>query len=250
MILLPAIDLLAGRCVRLRQGDFSTAHQVAGDPLAAARSFASAGARWIHLVDLDGAKSGSPQNREIIFQIARETGLQVETGGGIRDLETIRTYLEHGVARVVLGSAVWENPGLAAAAVREFGERIAVGIDSKQGKVAVRGWLDTTQMDDLDAARQMEQAGVQWILFTDIATDGMLSGPNLDRLAQLRGQLSCHLVASGGVRNLSDLQALDALSIDGAILGKSLYSGGVCLKEAVRWANGPSSRPNPDEKEA
>lgn len=155
MILFPAIDLLDGRCVRLRRGDFGTAHQVAADPLETARRFQKAGAAWIHLVDLDGARTGSAQNREIIFRIARETSLQVETGGGIRDMDTIAFYLQNGVSRVILGSAALENPQLVQKAVEKYGDRIAVGIDAKDGMVSAQGWLSDTNVNYLALAQKM-----------------------------------------------------------------------------------------------
>ncbi|MDD3192881.1 MAG: 1-(5-phosphoribosyl)-5-[(5-phosphoribosylamino)methylideneamino]imidazole-4-carboxamide isomerase [Oscillospiraceae bacterium] len=236
MILLPAIDLLEGRCVRLRRGDFDTAHQVAADPLETAHSFAQAGAGWIHLVDLDGAKTGDGRNRETILKIARETSLKVETGGGIRDMDTIVAYLENGVARVILGSAALENPQLVKNAVEKYGDRVAVGIDAKNGRVSARGWLADSGVDYLDLAHSVEAAGAAWIIFTDIAKDGMMEGPNLSQMSQLRKAVSCGLVASGGIRSQRDLEALAAMGVEAAILGKALYSGAIDLAQAVRWA--------------
>ena len=159
MILLPAIDLLDGQCVRLRRGDFDTAHRVAADPLETARSFEQAGAAWIHMVDLDGARTGSAQNQEIILRIARETSLLVEAGGGIRDMDTVAYYLQNGVSRVVLGSAALENPQLVKKAVEQYGSRVAVGIDAKNGMVSARGWLSDSQTDYLSLAEKMDLAG-------------------------------------------------------------------------------------------
>ena len=247
MILLPAIDLLDGRCVRLRRGDFGTAHQVAADPLETARRFQKAGAAWIHLVDLDGAKTGSAQNREIIFRIARETSLQVETGGGIRDMDTIAFYLQNGVSRVILGSAALENPQLVQKAVEKYGDRIAVGIDAKDGMVSAQGWLSDTNVNYLALAQKMAAAGVSWIIFTDISKDGMMSGPALTPLARLRKHVSCGLVASGGIRSLEDLKVLDSLSVEAAILGKALYTGAIDLAKAIRWA-GPQQNKKTAER--
>ena len=204
MILLPAIDLLDGQCVRLRRGDFDTAHRVAADPLETARSFEQAGAAWIHMVDLDGARTGSAQNQEIILRIARETSLLVEAGGGIRDMDTVAYYLQNVVSRVVLGSAALENPQLVKKAVEQYGSRVAVGIDAKNGMV--------------------------------ISKDGMMEGPNLSQLSQLRKRVSCRLTASGGIRSLEDLKVLDAANIEAAILGKALYTGAIDLTEAIHWA--------------
>lgn len=236
MILLPAIDLLDGQCVRLRRGDFDTAHRVAADPLETARSFEQAGAAWIHMVDLDGARTGSAQNQEIILRIARETSLLVEAGGGIRDMDTVAYYLQNGVSRVVLGSAALENPQLVKKTVEQYGSRVAVGIDAKNGMVSARGWLSDSQTDYLSLAEKMDLAGSGWIVFTDISKDGMMEGPNLSQLSQLRKRVSCRLTASGGIRSLEDLKALDAANIEAAILGKALYTGAIDLTEAIRWA--------------
>ena len=236
MILLPAIDLLDGQCVRLRRGDFDTAHRVAADPLETARSFEQAGAAWIHMVDLDGARTGSAQNQEIILRIARETSLLVEAGGGIRDMDTVAYYLQNGVSRVVLGSAALENPQLVKKAVEQYGSRVAVGIDAKNGMVSARGWLSDSQTDYLSLAEKMDLAESGWIVFTDISKDGMMEGPNLSQLSQLRKRVSCRLTASGGIRSLEDLKALDAANIEAAILGKALYTGAIDLTEAIRWA--------------
>lgn len=236
MILLPAIDLLDGQCVRLRRGDFDTAHRVAADPLETARSFEQAGAAWIHMVDLDGARTGSAQNQEIILRIARETSLLVEAGGGIRDMDTVAYYLQNGVSRVVLGSAALENLQLVKKAVEQYGSRVAVGIDAKNGMVSARGWLSDSQTDYLSLAEKMELAGAGWIVFTDISKDGMMEGPNLSQLSQLRKRVSCRLTASGGIRSLEDLKALDAANIEAAILGKALYTGAIDLTEAIHWA--------------
>ena len=236
MILLPAIDLLDGQCVRLRRGDFDTAHRVAADPLETARSFEQAGAAWIHMVDLDGARTGSAQNQEIILRIARETSLLVEAGGGIRDMDTVAYYLQNGVSRVVLGSAALENPQLVKKAVEQYGSRVAVGIDAKNGMVSARGWLSDSQTDYLSLAEKMDLAGSGWIVFTDISKDGMMEGPILSQLSQLRKRVSCRLTASGGIRSLDDLKALDAANIEAAILGKALYTGAIDLTEAIRWA--------------
>lgn len=236
MILLPAIDLLDGQCVRLRRGDFDTAHRVAADPLETARSFEQAGAAWIHMVDLDGARTGSAQNQEIILRIARETSLLVEAGGGIRDMDTVAYYLQNGVSRVVLGSAALENLQLVKKAVEQYGSRVAVGIDAKNGMVSARGWLSDSQTDYLSLAEKTELAGAGRIVFTDISKDGMMDGPNLSQLSQLRKRVSCRLTASGGIRSLDDLKALDAANIESAILGKALYTGAIDLTEAIRWA--------------
>lgn len=236
MKLLPAIDLLGGNCVRLFRGDFDTAHQVADDPLSTARSFQKAGAGWIHMVDLDGARTGDGINRPVILQVAQNTSLKVEVGGGIRSMDAIDTYLQGGVSRVILGSAALEDPALVKKAVEQYGERIAVGIDAKNGQVAARGWLSTSSVDYLTLAKQMENLGVSTIIFTDIAKDGMMLGPNFEQMKALRQAVSCDLVASGGIRSLEDLQQLQDIGIDWAILGKSIYQGAIDLAKALEWA--------------
>lgn len=236
MIILPAIDIKDGSCVRLYKGEFSTVHKVAENPLETARKFEADGAEWLHMVDLDGAKDAKPQNTEIFCEIARETSLKVEVGGGIRSLETVETYLSRGISRVILGSAAVRNPELVKAAVKEYGDKIAVGIDAKNGMAAVEGWLDTSAAHYLDLAKAMEQIGVSTIIYTDISKDGTLTGPNLQELDAINLAVSCNIVASGGISNLDDITALRKLGLYGAICGKSLYQGTLDLKEAIREA--------------
>lgn len=236
MILLPAIDIKGGECVRLYKGDFSTVHKVAQSPVETALRFAAAGARWLHMVDLDGARNGTAANTGLALDVVQNSGLQVELGGGIRTMEMVEFYLERGVARVVLGSAALKNPRLVREAVEAYGERIAVGIDAKEGMVATEGWVEGSDMDYLDLAKRMEDMGVQTLIFTDIARDGMLSGVNRERLDALRAAVSCAVVASGGVRDLEDVKACKAMGLYGAICGKSIYSGSLNLKEALELA--------------
>lgn len=236
MILLPAIDLKDGRCVRLYQGDFETAQQVAESPGAAAGAFERAGARWLHMVDLDGAKARRPMNRETILKTARETGMHIEVGGGIRGMETIEGYLENGIERVILGSVALSDPKLVKEAAGRYGAHIAVGIDARDGRVAADGWLRTSQTGFIELAKAMEQAGVQTIIYTDIGRDGTLQGPNLEELGALQQAVCCRIIASGGIRELSDIAALKALGLYGAICGKSLYEGTLALSEALLLA--------------
>lgn len=236
MIILPAIDIKDGSCVRLYKGEFSTVHKVAENPLETARKFEADGAEWLHMVDLDGAKDAKPQNTEIFCEIARKTSLKVEVGGGIRSLETVEAYLSRGISRVILGSAAVRNPELVKMAVKEYGNQIAVGIDAKNGMAAVEGWLDTSAAHYLDLAKAMEQAGVSTIIYTDISKDGTLTGPNLQELDAINRAVSCNIVASGGISNLDDIIALRKLGLYGAICGKSLYQGTLDLKEAIREA--------------
>ncbi len=233
MIILPAIDIKDGRCVRLQKGDFATTHQVADSPLAAANRFAADGAKWLHMVDLDGAKEGAVVNGPIILDIAQTVPISTEIGGGIRTLETVEYYLSGGISRVILGSAALKDPTFIKAAVGEYGEKIAVGIDARNGLVAAEGWLQTTSVSYLELAKAMGQIGVQHLIFTDIAKDGMLSGPNLIQLAALKETVSCHLIASGGIRDIGHIRDLCAMDIYGAICGKSLYEGTLQLQEAI-----------------
>lgn len=233
MLIFPAIDLKDGMCVRLQKGDYATAHKVAEDPLLTAKAFQEAGATWIHMVDLDGAKAKKPVNSDIVFDVAANTDLKVEIGGGIRDLQTIEFYLKKGVSRVILGSAALKNPDLVEKAVKQFGDQIAVGIDALDGKVAAEGWTDQSQMDYLELAKNMEDKGVSCLIFTDISRDGMLTGPNLDMLRTLNQTVSCNVIASGGVSNLSDIEDLCDLDLYGAICGKALYTGNLSLYQAI-----------------
>lgn len=236
MIILPAIDIQGGNCVRLLRGDFSTAHKVAENPEDTAAGFRAAGASWIHMVDLDGAKNGGVVNAPVFIKIAVASGLKVELGGGIRTMETISYYLENGVSRVILGSVAVKNPALVREAAERYGNRIAVGIDAKNGMVATEGWLDTSSVSYLDLAKKMEQAGVKTIIFTDISKDGTLQGVNLEQLAAINDAVSCDIVASGGVRDLKDIAACKELGLYGVICGKSIYSGSLSLAEAIEMA--------------
>lgn len=182
MILLPAIDLKDGECVRLFQGDYATAEKVAEDAVKTAKSFQKAGAEWLHLVDLNGAKAAKPVNSDLMFRIRQNTGLKLEAGGGIRKMSTVEHYLENGISRVILGTAAVSRPEFVKEAVQNYGDRIAVGIDARNGFVARQGWTETSRVGYLALAREMEQYGVKYLIFTDISRDGTLSGPNLTML--------------------------------------------------------------------
>lgn len=236
MIILPAIDLKDGKVVRLYQGDFSTVHQVADDPLATAEAFARSGARYIHMVDLDGAKDGQRKNGEIVEAVVK-TGLRVELGGGIRSMDDLRAVFALGVYRAVIGSAAVSDPELVRRAVEEFGpDRIAVGVDTKAGQVKTAGWVQDTGLDYLRFVGQMESIGVKKIIFTDIDTDGTLEGPAYGRLETLQGAVSCDIIASGGVSCNEDVKKLCEMGLYGAIIGKAYYAGTVDLAQAVREA--------------
>lgn len=246
MIIFPAIDIIGGQCVRLVKGDYATASKVAEDPLETAKKFEAAGAEWIHMVDLDGAKAGYPVNTEIYKNIAKNTNLKVEVGGGIRTLDTIQTYLELGIERVILGSVALKNPQLVADAIKKFGsDKIVVGIDAKNEMVATEGWLETSQVHYTDLAEAMMQVGVRTFIFTDISKDGTLSGVNIEQLRKLRDAAAgrCNIVASGGVHTMDDIIACRDLGLYGTIAGKSLYQGTLDLAEAIKTAGALRIRP-------
>lgn len=238
MIIFPAIDIKDGNCVRLYKGDFSTAEKVAESYIETALNFAKSGASWIHMVDLDGAKDAKPVNSDIFLDVAKNTNLKVELGGGIRSLDTAEYYISEGISRVILGSAALKDPELVKIAVREYGSRIAVGIDAKDGKVASEGWLDTSEVDYISLAEEMCAVGVQYIIFTDISKDGTLTGPNIEQLVKLNDSVSANITASGGIRNIQDIKECRNNNLYGAICGKSIYKGTLDLKEAVMIAEG------------
>lgn len=235
MIILPAIDIKDGNCVRLLKGDFATVHKVADSYMETAKNFEKAGASWIHMVDLDGAKEGKPVNGDIFIDVAENTGLKVEVGGGIRSLETVEYYVSKGISRVILGSVTLKNPQIVIDAVKEYGEKIAVGIDAKNEMVAAEGWLEDSQVDYIELSLQMIKAGVKNIIFTDISKDGTLSGVNVEQLSALKNAAGdkCNITASGGVHNIADIKACMKMGLYGAICGKSIYSGTLDLREAI-----------------
>lgn len=235
MIILPAIDIKDGNCVRLLKGDFATVHKVAESYMDTAKGFEAAGASWIHMVDLDGAKEGKPVNGEIYIDVVKNTGLKVEVGGGIRSLDTAEYYISRGISRVILGSAALKNPKIVIDAVKEYGEKIAVGIDAMNGIAAAEGWLEASRVNYIDLALEMIKAGVKNIIFTDISKDGTLSGVNVEQLSALKNAAGdkCNITASGGVHNIEDIKICKKMGLYGAICGKSLYSGTLDLKEAI-----------------
>jgi phosphoribosylformimino-5-aminoimidazole carboxamide ribotide isomerase len=238
MIIFPAIDIKGGRCVRLTKGDFSTVQKVADSYMDTARSFAGAGAEWIHMIDLDGAKSKTPKNTDIFLDVANNTPLKVQIGGGIRSLDIAERYISGGVSRVILGSVAVENPEFVRTAVAEFGaERVAVGIDAKNGLVAINGWLETSRVNFLALAREMCAAGVRYFIFTDIDKDGTLSRPNHGKTKRLQEEVAvfgANVTASGGIKTINNIKTLKRNNIYGAICGKSLYSGTLDLGKAIQ----------------
>ncbi len=238
MIIFPAIDIQNRTCVRLTKGDFATVQQVAASPYETADAFKAAGAGWVHMVDLDGAKYATPQNSEIFIKVAAQSGLRVQLGGGIRSMQTVEYYLNGGISRLILGSAAVKNPAFVKEAVARFGDRIAVGIDAMNGMVAAEGWLDASNVHYLELAKRMEAIGVRCIIFTDISKDGTLTGPNLEQLGALSDAVSCDIIASGGIKDINDIHALHRMGLYGAICGKSLYQGTLNLQEAIKACNG------------
>ena len=236
MIILPAIDIKDGNCVRLFKGDFSTVEKVAENYMETALSFEKCGAGWIHMVDLDGAKNAEPVNNEIFIDVAKNTSLKVELGGGIRSLDTVEYYLKSGISRVILGSIAVKNPEIVKDAVKNFGDRIAVGIDAIDGMAAAEGWLDKSEINYIDLASEMVKVGVKYIIFTDISKDGTLSGPNLEQLQKLNKAVYANIIASGGIHTISDVVSCKALGLYGTICGKSIYKGTINLREAVEIA--------------
>lgn len=233
MLIIPAIDLKDGQCVRLYQGDYRQVTVYDADPVAVARRWQAAGARWLHLVDLDGAAAGAPQNLAAIKAIAAATAIPVEVGGGVRDVATLGEVLALGVARVVLGTAAVEDPELVRTACRKWGERVVVGIDARDGLVATRGWRETTSVPALTLARQMIDLGVRRFIYTDIARDGTLTQPNYAEVTKLVQSVPVPVISSGGVASLEHLRSLARLGIEGAIIGKAIYTGDVELAAAI-----------------
>ena len=233
MIIFPAIDIIDSKPVRLFKGDFATAEQVADDVLEAANGFVQAGAEWVHMVDLDGSLKKERVNSQTFVDVAAQTPLKVEIGGGIRTMADIDFYANNGISRVILGSVALKNPALVEQAVKEFGELIAVGIDAKNGFVATEGWTEGSDTYYIDLAKQMEAIGVKTIIYTDISKDGTLSGPNVEQLTALNEAVSCDITASGGVTNIDDIVSLRDKNLYGAICGKSIYKGTLDLRQAV-----------------
>jgi phosphoribosylformimino-5-aminoimidazole carboxamide ribotide isomerase len=238
MIILPAIDIHNGKCVRLYKGDFSTSHVVADDYMTTALNFEKSGAEWIHMVDLDGAKAGHPVNDKIFSDVASKTNLKVELGGGIRTFEDIEKYFDKGISRVILGSVALKNPELVEKAVDKFGEKIAVGIDAKNDFVAVDGWINCSEIHFVDLAKKMESIGVKNIIYTDISKDGTLSGVSDKKLKLLNDSVRANVIASGGVTSMDDIVKCNNLNLYGAICGKSLYEKTLDLKEAIDYCRG------------
>ena len=234
MILYPAIDLKDGQCVRLLKGEMSEATVFSDDPGAQAAAFETAGAQWLHLVDLNGAFAGRPVNAEAVEAILSRVAIPAQLGGGIRDMATIESWLEKGLARVILGTVAVEDPDLVRTAARAFPGRIAVGLDARNGRIATRGWASETDVQVTDLARAFEDAGIAAIVYTDINRDGAMQGPNITVTEALARAVSVPVIASGGVSSMDDLRLLKSTGvIAGAITGRALYDGAIDLREAL-----------------
>ena len=233
MVLFPAIDILSGKAVRLYKGDYNAVTVYSERPWEFAEDFVDKGCSAIHIVDLDGAKSGETVNIDTVKRIAAVKGLYSEIGGGIRNMETVSRYLEAGVDRVILGTAALKDPSFLKIALREYGDRIAVGVDLKDGKVAVKGWLETSNKDGIEFLKELEDLGVEGVIVTDISRDGAMKGTNLDLYGRIKEEVSLKVTASGGVSTIEDIVALKSMGLYGAIIGKAYYTGAIKLKEAL-----------------
>lgn len=238
MNLFPAIDLYTGWAVRLYQGDYNQMTVYDKDPLSVAKRFRDAGAEYLHMVDLEGAKTGETPNLDTVRTVAAQSGLQVEIGGGIRSEEVIKKYLDAGVLRVIFGTAAITQPGFVGEMVAKYGDKIAVGVDVRDGFVAIKGWTELSDRTCFDFCRDMDNLGVKTIICTDISKDGVLGGTNLELYKQLSETLSLDIVASGGVSSLNDIAALQKMGLYGAILGKAVYTGAIDLAKAVALTKG------------
>ncbi len=233
MLIFPAIDLYDGKAVRLYKGDYANMTVYSDNPLSVAQDFEAAGAKWIHMVDLEGAKEGTTPNLGVVASVAQNTGLKVEIGGGIRSMEIVKTYLDAGVSRVILGTAAVTNPEFLKEALATYGDKIAVGVDIKEGKVAIKGWLETSEDDAMTFCKKMQDMGVSTIICTDISRDGAMQGSNNQLYAEMAEKFSLQIIASGGVSSMDDINRLRGMKLYGAIVGKAYYIGAINLKEAI-----------------
>jgi phosphoribosylformimino-5-aminoimidazole carboxamide ribotide isomerase len=241
MLLIPAIDLRKGRCVRLVRGDLRDETVYSREPVSMAKLWQLKGARWLHVVDLDGAISGRQKNLKYVFDMVKAIRIPIQFGGGVRDYDTLRSILNRGVQRVILGTAAAQDKKLLQKAVAKFGNRIAVGIDAQDGKVAVKGWKEMSSLSAVSFAKEMEAEGVKTLIFTDIKKDGMMAGPNFKSIKEMAQAVKVPLVASGGVSSLKDirnLRNLEKYGVGAAIIGKAIYTGAVDLKDAIKVADG------------
>lgn len=238
MNIIPAIDLYGGKAVRLVKGDYARVTVYSDSPVEVAKQFEAAGAKYLHLVDLDGAKDGTTANFDTIKQIVENTGLSVDVGGGIRDMGRVEKYVDIGVDRVIIGTAAVTDPEFLREAVKRFGDKIVVGVDIKDGYVAIKGWTEVSELTLSDLCRTLSEIGVSMVICTDISKDGMMSGTNLDLYRSMAAELDLNIIASGGVSSYDDIYALARMRIFGAIVGKAIYTGAVELTRAIEIAEG------------
>lgn len=238
MYIIPAIDLIDGKAVRLMKGDYDKVTVYNDDPAQVAKQFERYGAELLHVVDLDGAKDGTTANFDTVAEIVNQTGLSVEIGGGIRDIERVRKYMDIGVDRVIIGTAAVTDPEFLREAVASYGDKIVVGVDVKDGYVAIKGWLEVSQLSCFDFCKSLADMGVNTVICTDISKDGMMSGTNMELYRQLSKKFGMNIIASGGVSSISDVKELTEMGIYGAIVGKAIYTGAVDLAEAIAVAGG------------
>lgn len=233
MIIYPAVDVREGKCVRLTQGEFNKETVYADNPVEMALKWEKAGAQYLHVVDLDGARTGKSQNIAVISEIAGKIGIPVQLGGGIRTIEMIENFLNEGIKRVILGTSAVKDPELVKRAVNTFENNVVIGIDAKDGMVAIEGWEKTSEFKAVDFAKKMEDLGVKTIIYTDISRDGMLTGPNLKAMEEMVKAVGIDIIASGGVGKIEDIKNLKEVGVSGAIVGRALYTGDVDLKQAI-----------------
>ena len=233
MLIFPAIDLYGGKAVRLYKGDYAQMTVYSDNPLSVAKDFENKGATWVHLVDLEGAKDGTTPNIETIKSIVKNTNLSVEIGGGIRSMETVKEYLDAGVKRVIIGTAAVNDKAFLETAIKTYGDKIAVGVDVKDGYVAIKGWVEKSNYDCFEFCKMMQDAGVKYIICTDISKDGAMKGTNRELYKELSNKFNLNITASGGVSSMDDVIALNNLGLYGAIIGKAYYVNSIDLNEAV-----------------
>lgn len=236
MIIYPAIDVKDGRCVRLVQGQFTDVTVYSDNPVEMAMKFEQMGAQYLHIVDLDGARLGEPRNISVISEMAVKLGIPVQLGGGIRSIEMIEIILCKGIQRIILGTSAVNDPNLVKKAVQTFENNLAIGIDAKNGMVAIEGWAKTSEFTAIGFAKKMQELGAKTIIYTDISRDGMLSGPNLKAMEEMVRAVDIEVIASGGIKSIEDIKNLKDIGVAGAIIGKALYTGDVDLVEAIRTA--------------
>ncbi|MCD6391434.1 MAG: 1-(5-phosphoribosyl)-5-[(5-phosphoribosylamino)methylideneamino]imidazole-4-carboxamide isomerase [Dehalococcoidia bacterium] len=233
MEIIPAVDIRGGKCVRLYQGDYNQQTVFNEDPVSVALTWYSQGARWLHIVDLDGAAAGEPKNMEMVLQIIKESGLLIELGGGIRQEEVAEKLLYQGISRIILGTAAIENRELVKKLCQQFGDAIAVSLDARDGKISIHGWRKNTVFEVLQLSREMIDAGVRHFIYTDIKKDGTLTEPNFDMINRLLAETNVPVIVAGGIAKLEHLRRLKELGVAGAIIGKALYTGDIDLGEAI-----------------